>query len=103
MFTVLGVLIEHVAGCTYEEFIRSRIFNPLGMSSSNLSVTELQRAGDFAQPYSEVNGKVKKVRFRNMDAIGPAGSINSSVGEMANWLVLDLGDGNWKGHPVVNA
>ena len=102
MYMAAGVLIEHVAGCTYEEFVRSRIFNPLGMSSSNLTVTELQRADDFAQPYAEVSGKVTKVCFRNMDAIGPAGSINSSVAEMTNWLLLHLGNGNWKGNPFVN-
>ncbi len=93
MFMTAGVLLERIAGVTWEEFVRQRIFTPLGMKNSNFSVTAMQQAADFSLPYDEEKGEVKVIPFRNIDEIGPAGSINSSVNEMTNWLFLQMNKG----------
>lgn len=93
MFMTAGVLLERIAGTAWEEFVRQRIFAPLGMKTSNTSVTALQKAADYSLPYGEEKGEVKAIPFRNIDEIGPAGSINSSVNEMTNWLLLQMNKG----------
>ena len=93
MFMTAGVLLERLAGQTWEEFVRQRIFAPLGMKNSNFSVTAMQKTADFSLPYGEEKDEVKAIPFRNIDEIGPAGSINSSVNEMTNWLFLQMNQG----------
>ncbi len=102
MFMTAGVLIERVSGSTWEEFTRRRILEPLDMKTSNFSVTDSQKLPDFSLPYQERKGEVQLIPFRNIDAIGPAGSINSSVNEMAQWLLLQLGKGNVAGKIVIS-
>jgi hypothetical protein len=43
------------------------------------------------------------VPWLNIDNVGPAGSINSSVAEMAEWLRLQLGEGRYKGRTLLAA
>jgi CubicO group peptidase (beta-lactamase class C family)/pimeloyl-ACP methyl ester carboxylesterase len=93
MYMAAGVLVGRLSGGTWEEYISKRIFDPLKMSRSNLSVTDSQCADDFSFPYASIDGKPMKIPFRNLDPLGPAGSINSSASEMAKWLMLQLGGG----------
>ncbi len=95
MYLAAGVLIEEITGSPWEAFIRQRLLDPLGMARSNLSVTASQADNDFARPYHKKSGSdtVEEIPFRNIDAIGPAGSINSSAADMAQWLKLNLNKG----------
>ncbi|MBL8208664.1 MAG: serine hydrolase, partial [Blastocatellia bacterium] len=93
MFMTAGVLLERLAGQTWESFVQQRIFAPLGMKNSNFSVAAMQQAADYSLPYGEEKGEVKAIPFRNIDEVGPAGSINSSVNEMTNWLLLQMSQG----------
>jgi CubicO group peptidase (beta-lactamase class C family) len=102
MFMTAGVLIERLSGNTWEEFVRRRILDPLDMKTSNFSVTDSQKMPDFSLPYQEKRGEVKEIPFRNIDAIGPAGSINSSVSEMTRWLLVQLGKGKFEGRQIIS-
>jgi hypothetical protein len=88
-----GLLAERVTGKTWDALVRERLFTPLGMTRSSTSVTEIVKADDFAQPYMPFEGKAIRVPFLNIDAVGPAGGINSSVDDMLKYLQfrLDLG------------
>jgi CubicO group peptidase (beta-lactamase class C family) len=97
MFLSAGYLVERVTGKTWEDNVRERIFEPLGMAGSNFSVEDSKKAPDFAKPYAERDGKVREIPFRNITNVGPAGSINSSVEDMARWIALHLGDGTVDG------
>ena len=102
MFMTAGVLIGKVSGGTWEEFVQRRLFDPLGMKSTNLSVRDLPKAADASLPYNDTNGEIKMIPYRNIDAIGPAGSINSSVNEMSHWLVAQLDKGKYKGKQLIS-
>ena len=93
MYLTAGYLVEQVSGMSWEDFVRTRIFTPLGMSASNFSVIESQKADDFALPYAEEKESIKLIPFRNIDAIGPAGSINSNLTDMVKWVKLNLNKG----------
>lgn len=93
MFMTAGYLVEQINGGTWEDFVRSRIFKPLGMMSSNFSVHESQKAVDFALPYQEKKDIVTPIPFRDITEIGPAGSINSNLADMSKWVLLNLSKG----------
>lgn len=86
MFMTAGYLIGQINGVSWEEFTKKRIFDPLKMNSSNFSVIDMQKTNDFAFPYQiKDKTKVEKMEFKNIDAVGPAGSINSSITDMMKW------------------
>jgi len=93
MFMTAGYLVGQIAGKTWEKFVQERILNPLGMNDGNFSVEDSKKAPDFALPYMEKKDKVIEIPFRNIDAVGPAGSINSNVMDMAKWVLLNLNKG----------
>ena|GEM_PF-39472 len=102
MYMTAGYLAGQVSGTTWEDFTRQRILEPLGMKETNFSVVETQRTADFSQPYMEIKDKVEQVPFRDIAAIGPAGSINSNVLDMANWVLLNLNKGKFGGKQIIS-
>ena len=103
MFLTAGYLVETVTGKTWEDAVRERIFTPLGMGRSNFSVADSQKSDDFALPYREKDDKLEKIPFRPITNMGPAGSINSSVEDMAQWLKVHAGGGKLDGKVVIKA
>ena len=79
-----------------------RIFQPLGMGSSNFSVRDSQKADDHATPYDEHEGKVRAIPFRDITNVGPAGSINSNVTDMARWMVVHTQGGKLAGKSIIS-
>ncbi len=102
MFLTAGYLIETLTGTTWEDAVRERVFKPLGMKRSNFSVDDSQKDDDHALPYEQKDDVVRRMAFRNIDQVGPAGSINSSVEEMTNWLRVQLNGGKLGGKQVVS-
>jgi CubicO group peptidase (beta-lactamase class C family) len=102
MFVVAGYLIETIEGRPWEEAVRARIFQPLGMSSSNFSVRVSERADDHATPYDEQEGKIRAIPFRDITNVGPAGSINSNVTDMARWVTAHTHGGKLGGKSIIS-
>lgn len=103
MFMTAGYLVGQIAGTTWEGFTQERIFDPLGMENSNFSIEDSKKTPDFALPYKERDGKLVEIPFRNIDAVGPAGSINSNVVDMAKWVLLHLNKGKHGGKQIISA
>jgi CubicO group peptidase (beta-lactamase class C family) len=103
MYMTAGYLVERLTGQSWEDAVRARIFAPLGMTCSNFSVKDSQKAPDFATPYDERDDKVVAIPFRDISTIGPAGSINSNVADMARWLIVQTHKGKIDGKQVLSA
>jgi CubicO group peptidase (beta-lactamase class C family) len=95
--------VPSVTGKTWDDFLRERIFVPLGMSDTGTSITTLSRSQNVAAPHSRFDGRVEPIPYRNVDNIAPAGSINSNVLDLARWVRLQLGNGTYQGKQLVSA
>jgi CubicO group peptidase (beta-lactamase class C family) len=82
---------------TWDAFIADRLFKPLGMQRSSTTVRALAGVSDVATPHEEVDNTVQAVRWPNYDNLGGAGSVNSSVHDMAQWIRLLLNGGTIDG------
>jgi len=102
MFMTAGHLAGEVTGSTWEDVVRTRIFEPLGMKDSYFSVEESRKKPDVSFPYGEKEDKSIELPFRNLDAVGPAGSINSNVLDMAQWVLLNLNKGKTGDKQVIS-
>ncbi len=103
MFMTAGYLVDSLAGMPWEEAVRQRIFEPLSMKCSNFSVKDSQKTDNFAKPYDERDDKVVLIPFRDITNTGPAGSINSSVTDMARWLIVNSQNGKIGGRQIISA
>jgi CubicO group peptidase (beta-lactamase class C family) len=93
MYLAAGQVIPAATGLSWDDFVQKRIFTPLGMKSSSTSVTAFRPGDRVATPHLRVEGKVEVIPWRNIDNAGPAGSINSTVADMARWMRLQLNAG----------
>jgi CubicO group peptidase (beta-lactamase class C family) len=104
MFLLQGTVIEKLTGKSWEENIRENIFRPLNMTSSNFSIEDLERSTEPAIGYGlKKDSILKKLDYYHIDAMGPAGSINSNVMEMANWVSTWINGGKFNGREVLPA
>jgi CubicO group peptidase (beta-lactamase class C family) len=101
MYLAAGTIVERVAAQRWDDFMRDRFFTPLGMRHSTTSITTLGSLPDVATPHERIKGVYTPVEWMNIDNIGPAGSINSSVHDMAQWIRLQLGNGTYAGKKLV--
>ncbi|HKZ03103.1 MAG TPA: serine hydrolase [Pyrinomonadaceae bacterium] len=103
MYLAAGQIIPSVTRKSWDDFLRERIFVPLGMKSTNTSITALANSDDVATPHSKIDDKVQPVSWRNIDNIAPAGSINSNVVDVAQWVRLHLGGGSYQGKRLLSS
>jgi CubicO group peptidase (beta-lactamase class C family) len=102
MYATAGYLIEYVTGMTWEEFVKIKILQPLGMNNTNFSVDVSKNTPDYSQPYTLKGNDIHQTNFRNLDQIGPAGSINSNLTDMLKWLSLNLNKGKVNGTQIIS-
>ncbi len=90
---MLGYLAGAVAGLTWEDLVHERVLAPLGMDSSAASSQQLPTTMDLARPYRRQEEEILAMAYRDIAAVGPAGSIHSTVTDMLAWVQLFLNGG----------
>jgi CubicO group peptidase (beta-lactamase class C family) len=104
MFLVQGMIAEKMSNKSWEQNIKEKIFVPLGMTTSNLTIKDLETSADASLGYMVYKDSIiKKMDYYNINGMGPAGSINSSVNEMANWVITWINGGKFNGKELFPA
>lgn len=95
MYTTAGEVVAVAQKQPWEKFVPERIFKPLGMTNSNMSIREMEKAKDksLGYIYNFDTKETKKLPYRPIDDVAPAGSINSSANDMAKWVQFVLAGG----------
>ncbi len=93
MYAVLGGIVAQASGMSWEQFIRTRVFAPIGMTESIALVSELPGQPNVATSHGEVDGTVRVIPGLSTDAIASAGSVWSSVSDMSRWMRFMLDSG----------
>ena len=104
MFTAAGQVVEELSGKTWEQFVKQRIFDPLGMSHSTLTIEDNIKGPEPGVPYSERRDSTELYRqpyYTAEVAIAPAGAINSNVEDLSRWVIALLNKGKVDGKQVL--
>lgn len=101
MYTVAGAVIESASGMTWDDFLRTRIFQPLGMTRSVTTLAEAEQKDNRARPHGRVGDTLRVSGNSFADGIGPAGSVWSSVADMSKWVRFLLDTGRVNGQPLL--
>jgi len=83
-YILLGAIIEKVSGLSYADYIRKNIFEPLGMKHSYYGSNSAVIPGR-ASGYSKDGGNWVNARYLSMTQPYAAGSLMSSVDDLAIW------------------
>ncbi|HCC70414.1 MAG TPA: penicillin-binding protein [Bacteroidales bacterium] len=102
MFLAQGVIIEELTDRSWEENVREKIFKPLGMTRSNLSIDELEKSENAALGYRlKDSTSIEKMDYYRIAKMSPAGSINSSVNEMSKWVITWINGGKYQDREII--
>lgn len=102
MYMTAGYLTGQVSESSWEEFTRERIFEPLDMTRTTFSTSRMQQMENYARPYKGSPDTTIETSYFKFSAAGPAGSVNSSVSDMNNWLQLFLKEGAFNGTQIID-
>lgn len=104
MYAAAGEVVAKAENSTWDKLIANRIFKPLGMKNSDTTAAAMQKSKDYSFGY-DYNPTTKETRHlpqREIPAAAPAGAINSSARDMAQWLRLMLANGSINGKRLVS-
>ena len=100
-YNVAGLLIERLSGQSYEAFTRTRLTDKLGMTVS-FTLDDLEASAEPARPYMmHEDTRLPALRLPIRTIAG--GAINSSVADIASWMRLHLGKGEFDGDRLLPA
>lgn len=89
-YSTAGHITEVLTGQAWEEALQQRILDPLGMKSTCFVAREAAD-GDYAFPYSDVEGELVMQELPARSKLGPPGGVVSSVRDLAQWALARLG------------
>jgi len=104
MYMAAGYAAGKAADSDWESLVAARILDPLNMTDSSTSITDAKKDERLAKGnlWNEDKQTHKRLPIRNLDLIGPAGSINSNVKDMAQWVRFQLGHGKYEGKQLLS-
>jgi len=82
-YVLLGAIIEKVSGRSYADFVEKNIFEPLGMNNSHYGGSQL--IPGRASGYQAIEDGYTNAPFLSMTQPHAAGSLLSTVGDLARW------------------
>ncbi|MBA2329669.1 MAG: serine hydrolase [Flavisolibacter sp.] len=104
MFLLQGLVAEKITGKSWEENIKTKFFAPLNMNRSNFFISDMTKDNDAAIGYYVKNDSlIKKLPYYEIGSMGPAGSINSSVMEMSNWVRTWINGGKFNDKEILHS
>jgi CubicO group peptidase (beta-lactamase class C family) len=105
-FAILGRIIEVISGKPFEQFIKERIFDPLGMKDSSFFVPA-EKQNRVASIYRLQDGKLNRweeveTYARNAKYPAPEFGMYSTARDLASLCQMMLNGGDFKGKRILS-
>ena len=98
-----GVAAAKAAGMSWEDAAEEKLFKPLGMTETTSRHADYLAAPNRAVLHVRYDGRWQALAKRMPDAQAPAGGINSTARDLAEWMRLELADGKYDGKQLIAA
>ena len=107
LFLVAAKLVEKKTGKSWEENVREKILNPLGMTETTIDINSFRNEKNAAFLHRKTNGVVKAypMNWKYLSwtyTYAPAGGINSNIIDMAKWLQMQMNSGKFDDKRIVS-
>lgn len=93
MFVVAGEVLAKVSGRSWDDFVKQRIFEPLGMTTSRITSVGLTAKDNVASPHSRgwrLRGELKPIQATRDDTWAAAAGVKSNLRDMVKWVTVQL-------------
>lgn len=95
MYIVAGEVVAKVSGTSWENFIETRIMQPLDMQESATSFKGVKDKSNITDPHAPVEGKVQVIRRDWSEVANSAGGIYSNLTDMCKWIIMQMDNGKY--------
>ncbi len=104
-YMIVGYLIELLTGQTYDDYVTENVLEPLNMNSSAFTLTPIIK-NKLVQGYKRAGGPEESIISVVPYKIGtkpedPAGSLYSTVLDLANFVIMNLNEGVFEGKRIL--
>jgi CubicO group peptidase (beta-lactamase class C family) len=108
MYAAAGEVVARASGMNFPEFLRTRIFTPLGMTRTYPTFSAMSAAGELnlSRPHHPVRGTIRVIAEDDTfegDVMVAAGSTWSTASDMARWARFLLDSARVAGVPLISA
>jgi CubicO group peptidase (beta-lactamase class C family) len=106
MFAAVGQVIEMKSGKKWEDFVRERIFTPLGMSTTCYTIADMLKQPDYGVAFREKRDSFELYKipyYEDTEGVAPAGAVISNIDELSHWLIALMNEGKYNGKQVLPA
>jgi CubicO group peptidase (beta-lactamase class C family) len=102
MFVAAGELIPRVTGTSWDDYVATTLFEPLDMDRSTTRLADIENQPNVARPHLlDYAGNPLPIQYRNIENVGPAGSILSTARSMGNWVRMLADGGTFDGQQLL--
>ena len=91
-YALLALIVEKASGRRYADFLRERIFLPLGMAHTVAYEKGVSEVSDRAYGYSLIDGRWQRTDQSSTSAVLGDGGIYSSIDDLAKWDAAQYDD-----------
>jgi beta-lactamase class C len=92
-YSLIGKVVSEATDKSYETLLKEQVFEPLGMNNASTDYQSFVSNSNIAQPHILNSGKLRPTQIRNTYYnVSPAGGVNASIQDMAQWLKALLGN-----------
>src|ERR1044072_2295082 len=99
-YTLIGYLVQKFSGVPFKQYIQEHVFAPLEMTSTAFAPRpDMDERLPVPYTLDASDRQVPAERLRA--AVWPAGLVYGTVLDQANWLILNLNGGVFKGKRII--
>jgi CubicO group peptidase (beta-lactamase class C family) len=101
--TAAAVAAAAATGQSWADLADEVLFGPVDMPSSSFRYSDFLNEANRAAMHVRVGTQWLQKYTRDADPEAPAGGASSNVLDLANWMIVQLASGTWKGNQVIGA
>ena len=91
-YSIIGEVIRSRTGKAYEQLMEEKVFQPLNMRDASMTYNDIVSNDNVAKPHLHWRKGWKRTTILDTYYnVGPAGGVNASISDMAEWLKAMLG------------
>jgi CubicO group peptidase (beta-lactamase class C family) len=95
LYVVAGEVVERVSGTGWEEFVETRIMQPLGMNLTSASFRGLRERSNIIDAHVPVDGSLRVVSKQENRLHNSSGGIYSNISDMGKWVIMQMNHGKY--------
>ena len=95
LYVVAGEVVARVSGTSWENFVETKLMQPLGMTGSSASFRGLKDKSNIIDAHVPVDGALQVAAKQENRLHNSSGGIYSNISDMSPWVTMQLNRGKY--------